>query len=134
MNDAHTVHDERLPERTGFLVMVALSPAIFITHFVVSYSWAAVWCARFAPQPDRSLDGALWPFLAVTAVALGGVVATGWGGYKRHRHGSEAVPHDMDTPGDRHRFLGFSTLLLSGLSAVGIVFVSIAFTAFETCR
>jgi hypothetical protein len=135
MNDTHALPDEKqLPERPAFLVLVALSPAIFITHFVLSYAWAAVWCARLGGGAEPSLAGARWPFIAVTAAALGGVAIIGWGGYTRHRHGSEAVPHDMDTPGDRHRFLGFSTVLLSALSAIGIVFVAVAFAAFETCR
>ena len=134
MNDSDALPDEQLPERPALLALMALPPAIFITHFVLAYVWAALWCARLAGGAEPSLAGARWPFIVATVAALAGVAVIGWGGYTRHRHGSETVPHDMDTPGDRDRFLGFATVLLSALSAIGIVFVAVAFMAFETCR
>lgn len=130
----HSRNERELPERTRYLVMVAAPPAIFITHFVVAYALASVWCAKFAAPPDGALGGALLPFAVITLIAIGGVAWIGWHAYRRHGHGSETAPHDMDTPGDRHRFLGFATLLLAGLSTVGIVFVATAFLAFDTCR
>lgn len=125
---------QEFPERTGYLVMLATPPAIFITHFVVAYALASVWCAKFAGPADGSLGGALAPFVALTLPAIAGVAWIGWKGYGRHRHEFEITPHDGDSPGDRHRFLGFATLLLAGLSAVGIVFVATAFLSFDTCR
>jgi hypothetical protein len=91
-------------------------------------------------------------------VALAGIAVTGWEGFRRHRYsppslaagpstllgaspstllgasGTEATTHDLDTPGDRHRFLGFATVLLSGLSAVGVLYAALAATYFDTCR
>jgi hypothetical protein len=134
MNTVDQSREERdLPENTLYLAMVAAPPAIFITHFVVAYALASVWCAKMAGADGR-LGGALLPFAAITVAALGGVLWVGWHGYDRHSFGSEAVPHDQDTAGDRHRFLGFATLLLSGLSGVGILFVAAAFLAFDTCQ
>jgi hypothetical protein len=128
-------HEERvLPEKTLYLAMMAGPPAIFITHFVVVYALASIWCAKVAATVDGRLGGAFWPFAAITLAAIAGVAWIGWGGYRRHRHGDEEVPHDMDTPGDRHRFLGFATVLLAGLSAVGILFVATAFLSFDTCQ
>jgi hypothetical protein len=46
----------------------------------------------------------------------------------------EATTHDLDTRDDRHRFVGFATLLLSGLSAVGVVYAAAAAQHFDTCR
>ena len=37
-------------------------------------------------------------------------------------HGNATLPHDDDTPEDRHRFLGFAALLLSALSAVAVIY------------
>ena len=134
MSTADQSREERdLPEKTLYLAMVAAPPALFITHFVVAYALASVWCAKMAGADGR-LGGAVLPFVAITVAALGGVLWVGWHGYRRHSFGSEAVPHDMDTPGDRHRFLGFATLLLSGLSSVGILYVAAAFLAFDTCQ
>ncbi len=69
-----------------------------------------------------------------SAIALAGIALIGYEGFRRHRHGTEATTHDLDTPGDRHRFLGFATLLLSGLSAVGVLYAALAATYFTTCR
>jgi hypothetical protein len=85
-----------------------------------------------------------------TAVALIGIGVVGWEGLRRHRHpstplgaspstplgasGMEATTHDLDSPEDRHRFLGFATLLLAGLSAVAVLYAALAVTFFETCR
>ena len=48
--------------------------------------------------------------------------------------GTEATTHDLDSVDDRHRFLGFATLLLAGLSAVGVLYAALAAIYFETCR
>jgi len=44
------------------------------------------------------------------------------------------VPHDADTPEDRHRFLGFATLLLSGLSAVAVIYTALVVVVFRSCH
>jgi hypothetical protein len=69
-----------------------------------------------------------------TGFALAGITIVGWEGLRRHRHGTEATTHDLDSPEDRHRFLGFATLLLAGLSAVAVLYAALAATFFETCR
>ena len=101
--------------------MLAASPAIWTAHFLLSYSTAAIWCGwsrdamarcglsgwqsqRIRCRIDRDRDHRLvWLSQAQT----------------RERD----CPHDADTPEDRHRFLGFATLLLSGLSAVATIYV-----------
>ena len=111
---------------------LAVSPAIWAAHFLVSYVVAAVWCAK------RGSEAGLGPprlvIALLTAVALVAIGITGWRGWLRHGYGSGAVPHDFDTPADRHRFLGFATLLLSGLSAVATLYVALAAAFVETCR
>jgi hypothetical protein len=80
-------------------------------------------------------------------VALVGITIIGWEGFRRHSYsgtsgpstslgagGTEATTHDLDTPEDRHRFLGFATLLLSGLSAVAVLYAALAAMYFDTCR
>ena len=44
-----------------------------------------------------------------TLAALAVVGFIGWIGYRRHSFGWAGLPHDDDTPEDRHRFLGFAT-------------------------
>ena len=130
MNQSTT--DTHVPDRHS-LWLLTIAPTIWAVHLLVSYITAAVWCAKFVPA-GGPLDGVRTAVLWYTAVALIGIGLTGWEGFRRHRHGSEASTHDLDTREDRHRFLGFATLLLSGLSAVGVVYAAVAAQYFDTCR
>ena len=67
-------------------------------------------------------------------MALVAVTWFGARGLRGHRLGDATLPHDDDTPGDRHRFLGFATLLLCGLSFVAVVYVALAVAVIGTCR
>ena len=139
------------------LWLLTIAPTIWAAHLLLCYITAAIWCAKFA-APDGPLGGIRSAVIWYTAVAMCGIALTGWEGFRRHRHpstplgagsatplgaspstmlrasGTEATTHDLDTPEDRHRFLGFATLLLSGLSAVGVLYAALAATYFETCR
>lgn len=123
----------RLPEKNESLWLITVSPVIWSAHFLLSYITAAVWCAKVVGR-DGSLWGARVAIAVYTVVALVGIGITGWIAFRRHTIGSATVPHDFDTPEDRHRFLGFATLLLSGLSAVGTLYVALAAVFFETCH
>jgi hypothetical protein len=128
------------------LWLLTIAPTIWAVHLLLSYISAAIWCAKFV-GPGGPLGGIRTAVIWYTALALVGIVLTGWEGFRRHRlpslgtgpatprgAGTEATTHDLDTPEDRHRFLGFATLLLSGLSGVGVLYAALAATYFETCR
>jgi hypothetical protein len=114
------------------LWVLAVPPAIWAAHFMLAYLTAAIWCAK-AAERTVSIDGVRTAIAAYTVLALAGIAAIGWVGYRRHQHGNEALPHDLDTPGDRHRFLGFATLLLASLSAVATLYASFVAIFFRTC-
>lgn len=122
-----------LPEKRESLWMLTISPVIWSLHFLLSYATAAIFCEKLAGR-----DGSLWDVrvaIAVyTLVALIGIGITGWIGFRRHSFGDAETPHDFDSPEDRHRFLGFATLLLSALSAVATLYVALAAVFIETCR
>lgn len=120
-------------EERESLWWLIISPTTWALHFLVSYATAAVWCAKVAGRTG-SLEGARWAIAIYTVLALGIVVFMFRHGFRRHTFGTATVPHDFDTPGDRHRFLGLATVLLSGLSAVGIVYEALVLFFFETCR
>lgn len=124
---------ENLPERKESLWMLAASPLIWSAHFLFCYISAAIWCAKFASR-FSSLEPVRWAIAGYTLVALIGIAINGWAGFRHHRIGGEPLPHDLDSPGDRHRFLGFATLLLAGLSAVATVFSALVALIFEDCR
>jgi hypothetical protein len=122
-----------LPEEKESLWLLIVSPAIWAAHFMLCYLTAAIWCEKFA-RSDGSLGGVRVAILMYTVAALTGILINGWSGLRRHRHGSETTPHDLDSPADRHRFLGFATLLLSALSAVATLFAASVALFFEDCR
>ena len=72
--------------------------------------------------------------IVYTLVALAAIGVVGWRGYQRHRHGTETTTHDLDTPEDRHRFLGFAVLLLAGLSALATLYAAFASAFFIACQ
>ncbi|QDT16215.1 hypothetical protein [Alienimonas californiensis] len=119
-----------LPERPALLWLLAFAPTVWAVHFLACYVPAAIWCAKFGTL------GRLPIYIAVvTVLALLAIGWTGWGGWRRHSVGtSEAVPHDFDAPISRHRFLGFATALLSGLSAVATLFTAAAFLFAGVCE
>ena len=125
---------ERSPTGDTYsLWLLTIAPTIWAAHLLACYITAAIWCAKVVPfgGPLGVVRQAVAWF---TVIALAGIVAVGWIGLRRHRHGTEATTHDLDTPGDRHRFLGFATLLLSGVSAVGVAYAALAAEYFNTCR
>lgn len=121
----------------GSLWLLTIAPTIWAAHLLMSYITAAIWCARYADRHDP-LNGIRTAITWYTVVALVGITIVGWEGFRRHSYsgvgGTEATTHDLDTPDDRHRFLGFAALLLSGLSAVAVLYAALAATYFDTCR
>jgi hypothetical protein len=122
-----------LPEKASHLWALAASPAIWAGHFLLSYGTAAVWCAKVAGA-GGSLSGARVAIAVYTAAALAAIAVIGWRGFKRHGHGEGSLPHDDDSPEDRHRFLGFATMVLSGLSGVATAYSALAAVFIGSCR
>jgi hypothetical protein len=119
-------------EKNQSLWLLTASPVMWAAHFLLSYGTASVWCAKVA-GPGGALGGVRVAIVVYTVVALAGIGIIGWIGYRRHSHGASSLPHDDDTPEDRHRFLGFSTLLLSALSAVAVVYAALVVVFFKDC-
>lgn len=122
-----------LAEKDDSLWLLAASPVIWAAHFLASYATVAIWCAKLA-GPDGSAPGARVLVGAATVLALAGVGVLGWRGWRRHRLAGSDRPHDDDSPEGRHRFLGFATSLLSGLSAVAILYEALALALIGSCR
>jgi hypothetical protein len=115
------------------LWLIAVSPSVWLAHFLACYLTAAVWCAK-ASDVAAPLGGVRWAVAAYTALALLGIAGTGWLGYRRAHFGTGALLHHRDTAQDRHRFLGFAALLLSGLSAVAVLYVALPALFIASCQ
>ena len=123
----------KLAEKNESLWMMVVSPIVWAAHFLLCYITAAVWCAKYAGA-GGSLEPVRWAILVYTAAALAAIGWNGWWGVSRSRLGDETLPHDADTPGDRHRFLGFATALLAGLSGIATIFEGMVALFFNTCE
>jgi hypothetical protein len=122
-----------LHEKHESLWWLAVSPLIWATHFLLCYITASIWCAKWAPR-EGTLGPVRWAIMGYTIAALVGIALIGRHGLRRHRRGTESQPHDFDTAGDRHGFLGYATVLLSALSAVAVIFAALVVVFFEDCR
>lgn len=122
-----------LPERASNLWLLVAGPGIWAVHFLAAYGTASVWCAKFAAG-DASLAPARVAIAVYTVAALVALGILGRGGWQRHRHGESILPHDSDSPEDRHRFLGFATFLLAALSAVAVLYAGLAAALIGSCH
>jgi hypothetical protein len=112
-----------LEESKQSLWMTIVAPTIWFAHFMLSYVAAALWCRTREPHSVGPVQ------LAIVGLAVFALIGIGWAGiagWRMHRHGDETLPHDDDTSADRHRFLGFATVLLSSLSAVATIYVTVS--------
>ena len=90
-------------------------------------------CAKFVGT-DGSLGNIRVAIAVYTGVVLAGIAVVGWRGFQRHSFEGSTLPHDSDSAADRHRFLGFATLLLSGLSAIATLYVAMTAVFIESCH
>ena len=121
-----------LPKPKLGLLLLTASPLLWAAHFLLSYASASIWCAKVIGF-GGSLTTVRTGIVLYTALALAGIGIIGLIGYRRHSLGHAALPHDDDTPEDRHRFLGFATLLLSALSAVAVIYAAAVVAFIERC-
>ena len=124
---------DELHEEHESLWRLAASPLVWAAHLLASYGTAAVFCEKFAGQ-DGSLASVRAAIAVFTLLSLAAIGVIGFRGYRRHSYGDASTPHDFDSPEDRHRFLGFATLLLSGLSAVAVVYQALPAVFIGSCR
>jgi len=129
MNQSNSEH---YPERNETLWVLVLPLILWAAHFLLSYITAAIWCAK-SSGPSQTLAPVRIAIGIYTFLALVGLTISGWNGHRRVNFPQAKLPHDDDTPLDRHRFLGFTLLLLSVLSAVATLFVATVLLFMETC-
>lgn len=104
-------------------------PTAWAVHFLFSYFWASVHCAK---------TGAFSKYAAVfwggTALALLVIIASGVIAWTQSRTPGDPPPHKEGTDIDRLRFTAYSTLLLAGLSFVAVVFTALPVVFIQDCR
>ncbi|MFD1705115.1 hypothetical protein ACFSCV_19080 [Methylopila henanensis] len=123
------------------LITLITAPTIWAVHFLVCYVAASVHCAK-AMTDARVFTGGGWPdvttariVIAVATVAALGAIA--WSSRQAWTHwgdGDAEPPYDDGTFDDRQQFLGFATILLCGLSFIGVIFVALPAVFIGDCR
>ncbi|MDP1028642.1 hypothetical protein Q5H91_15575 [Sphingomonas sp. KR1UV-12] len=104
-------------------------PTVWAVHFLFSYLWAALNCAKvgeFAKFPTLFAVGTV---LALLVIAAAGVIA-----WIQSRMPGDDPPHESGTDVDRLRFIATSTLLLAGLSFVAVIFTATPVLFLTDCR
>jgi hypothetical protein len=124
--------DQRVSETNQSLLRLVAPPLLWAGHLLLSYCTAAIYCEKIAPH-GGSLGGARIAIAVYTFVALGSLIWMSIGAYRRHTYGDASLPHDFDSPEDRHRFLGFATLLLAGISFVAVIYQALPAILIGTC-
>ena len=114
------------------LWMPIVSPVIWAAHFMICYVWVALACGR--PTLRGSIADADTGVAVVTAVASAAIGLCWFYGFHRHARRLPDEPNDDATPGDRTRFMAFTTMLLAGLSLIGTLFVGGAALAMGGCQ
>jgi hypothetical protein len=122
----------KMHEENESLWLLLTAPIIWAAHFLLCYGTAAVWCAKVAGYAGQ-LGATRMAIAVYTAMALAAIATIGWIGYRRHSFGSGDLPHDDDSPEDRHRFMGFATFLLACLSGVAVIYASLVAVFIDTC-
>ena len=121
-------------EHDRSLWTLVAAPTVWAVHFLLCYVVAAVDCAK-ATGPASGLGPVRLWILALTVVALAVIAATGIAANRRSGPGLLfELPHEEDTARHRRYFMGYATMLLSGLSFVATVYVAMPILFIETCR
>lgn len=120
---------QRVREAKVTLWTLIVPPTVWAAHFLLCYLWVAIACAKTGAFPRYP-----WAFVAGTAAALAIIVASGVIAWIQASKPGDPPPHDKGTDNDRLRFLATSTLLLAGLSFVGVVFTAAPAVMLTDCR
>ncbi len=120
-------------EKRESLWILIVSPVMWAAHFLLCYITVAVWCAKVAGR-DGLLGDARLLIAVYTVLAVGGIILTGWTGFRRHWYTRPEDPSSADTAPGRRRFLGYATVLLSGLSLAAVLYTALAALLIRTCH
>lgn len=121
--------------RAGFRLLLT-SPVVWVFHFLASYVTAAVWCARASAGTAGAAAGTGAVRVAIAAYTLVALAVIGLVGRRAlsHRRRERDDAAEGDTPAERERFIGSVAALLSGLSAVAVIYGAVVAAFIGNCR
>lgn len=113
-----------IPKEIETLWTLFTAPVVWAVHFLVCYAGVAIYCAK-RPEIGFGFDVVRMGIGGATVLALAMIVLSAWLAWRQWGFGTGDPPHDDPTRLDRTLFQGFATLLLSGLSFIGVVYVAL---------
>lgn len=123
--------DKQLKEQHESLWRLTAPPLVWAAHLLLSYCTAAIFCEKAS---DASFATVRFAIAGYTLLALALIAFAAVSGYQRHRYHGANAPHDFDSPEDRHRFLGFATFLIAGLSGLAVIYQALPAVFIGSCR
>ena len=116
------------------LWQVILSPIVWAFHFLFCYVAAAIYCEKIGRE--AAIEPVRTAVLIATAAGLAvvGVVCFRLWQVRGRSLTDNDFNYEHNTPEERHRFLSHLALMLSALSAIGMIYVAIPTLVLETCR
>lgn len=121
-----------IPKEIESLWTLFTAPVVWAVHFLICYGGAAIYCAR-AGQFGFGFTTVRVALALMTVAALMMIAMSAWLAWRQWGFGLHDPPHDDPTRGDRVRFQGFATLLLSGLSFVAVLYVALPLIFVTEC-
>lgn len=114
---------------TVSLWTLIVPPTVWAAHFLFSYLWAALMCAKVGAFASRPTLYIVCTVLALVVIAVSGVIA-----WVQAQGPGDTPPHDASTEPDRQRFLATATTLLAALSIIGVIFTATPVAFLTDCR
>ena len=112
-----------LPREVESLWTLFTAPVVWALHFLACYVGAAVYYEK-PGLLGTDFDNLRVAIAAPTVLSLAIIVIAALLAWRKWGFGSGDPPHDDSTRRDRLLFQGYATLLLSGLSFIGVIFTS----------
>jgi Kef-type K+ transport system membrane component KefB len=119
-----------IPKEVETLWTLFTAPIVWAVHFLICYATVAIACAKLGNTHN---DAVRLGLAAVTLLALAAITLAAYLAWRQWGFGTDDPPHDAPTRRDRLLFQGFATLLLSGLSFVGVCFTALPLLFIRGC-
>jgi hypothetical protein len=116
------------------LWQVILAPVVWSAHFLVSYVGTAVYCEKVGREAALDPVRVLVILATVAGLVIVGVSTRGLWKVRGRSLTDDDFDYEYNSPEERHRFLSHVALMLSALSAIGMLYVALPAFLLDSCR
>jgi hypothetical protein len=134
MTDRVTEETRRETGSGTDLWRVILAPTVWSVHFLVCYVGAAVYCEKLGREAALDPVRVLVVLATVAGLAAVGASTLGIWRVRGRSLTDDDFDYEHNSPEERHRFLSHVALMLSALSAIGMIYVALPVFLLGSCR